>query len=202
MSSAPSRPRPSAPPAPVDKRRQRLASYTVRNMVYSVLAVLALVLAWWSLTFNPGVDQRRPPEVTQSAAYAVSQAEWPLWVPDPGEGWKPTVVWFDPIEGVQTWHISYTSPEGEYVALHQGADVTAEWLGVVLAGASEVGTVELTSGPTGATTWQEWAGKEKSNAERGYLLGPEQTGGTTVVLHGTASQQEFEQFLAAVEARD
>lgn len=208
MSHAPSEttPPPAAGPGgrPADAddgRRRRLASYTVRNMVFSVLAVLVLVLAWWSLTFNPQEDQRRPPEVTQSAAHAVEQAGWPVWVPEPGEGWKPTVVWFDPIEEVRTWHISYTSPEGEYVALHQAADVTPEWLGEVLKGAEEVGEVTL-EGPGGAGSWQEWAGEERSNAERGYLLGPEATGGTTVVLHGTASQQEFEEFLATVEARE
>src|SRR5699024_640090 len=38
---------------PEDKRRKRLASYTVRNMVWSMLLVLAFVLVWWSLTFNP-----------------------------------------------------------------------------------------------------------------------------------------------------
>lgn len=189
------------PESAAERSRKRLASYTVRNMVLSVLVVLAIVLAWWSLTFNPEEDQRRPPEVTQSAAHAVDQAEWPLWVPDPGEGWKPIVVWFDPVEGVQTWHISYTSPEGEYVALHQGAEVTPEWLGAVLKGAEESGETVL-PGPDGDQTWQQWAGEEKSNAERGWLLGPEQTGGTTVVVHGTAEQAEFAHFLRSVEARD
>lgn len=204
MSSAPgptsSPTRPPTRPGPAeaeDKRRKRLASYTVRNMVYSVLAVLVLVLAWWSITKNPGEDQRRPPDVGPSAVYAADQEEWPVWVPEPGEGWKPIVVWYDPIEEVPTWHVSYTSPEGEYVALHQAADVTDAWLAEVLKGASPTGEVTL-EGPDGEHVWQEWAGKEKSNAERGYLLGPEATDGSTVVLHGTASQAEFESFLEEV----
>ena len=57
-------------------------------------------------------------------------------------------------------------------------------------------------GPEGDAPWQAWEGSENSNAERGYLLGPEETGGTTVVLHGTAGQAEFEEFLATVDARD
>ena len=194
-------PPPSAPEPAEDKRSKRLASYTVRNMVFSVLAVLALVLAWWALTFNPAESQRRPPEVTQSATYAVDEAPWPVWVPEPGEGWTPTVVWYEPVEGTQTWHISYVSPDGEYVALHQAADVTSAWTAEVLKGAEEVGTLTM-SGPDGAQTWKEWKGAPQSNAERGYVLGPEATGGTTVVLHGTASQSEFEEFLSTVRARD
>ncbi|SOC57783.1 DUF4245 domain-containing protein [Ornithinimicrobium cerasi] len=187
--------------APADRRRRRLASYSVQNMVWSTLAVGVVVLAWWALTLNPEESQRRPPEVTQTAAYVVEQAPWPVWVPEPGEEWVPTVVSYDPLEGVQTWHISYTSPEGEYVALHQAADVTDAWLAAVLGDSASAGEAEL-EGPGGAATWQAWEGSPGSNAERGYLLGPQDTGGSTAVVHGTATEEELRQFLDVVEARD
>lgn len=170
-------------------------------MVWSTLAVGVVVLAWWALTLNPDESQRRPPEVVQTASYVVEQAPWPVWVPEPGDGWVPTVVFYDPLEEVQTWHISYTSPEGEYVALHQGADVTDAWKAAVLGDARPVGRAQL-RGPGGAGTWQAWEGRSGSNAERGFALGPEETGGATVVLHGTASEEEFQDFLDTVEARD
>lgn len=186
-----------------DPRRRRLASYTVRNMIYSMLIMLLVVLAWWSMTYQPDELQRRPPEVTLTATHAAEQADFPLWLPEPGEGWTPTVIWFDArVDEVATWHISFTSPEGEYVALHQAADVTQEWEDEVLTGAGATGEqVELPT-PNGTEVWAEWAGAEDSNAERAYLLGPEQTGGSTVVVHGTAEPAEFEAFLASVTARD
>ena len=170
-------------------------------MVWSVLAVGALVLAWWALTLNPSESQRRPPEVEQTVAYVVDQAPWPVWVPDPGEGWTPTVVTYEPLEEVPTWMISYVSPQGEYVALHQAADVTDTWRAAVLGSAQPVGEVTL-GGPAGEQVWQELAGEPEGNAEHAYVLSPEATGGTTVVLHGTADRPEFEEFLATVEARD
>lgn len=188
--------------APEDRRRRRLASYTVRNMVYSTLLVLLLVLAWWSMTYNPAESQRQPPEVTQTATYVVEQAEWPVWVPDPGQGWTPTVVWFDArVEGVTTWHISYTSPAGEYVALEQAADVTQGWVAAMLAGARATGSDVRLPGPVGDQDWQAWQGPDGGDAEVGYLLGPEATGGSTVVVHGTAQQAEFEEFLRSITAR-
>lgn len=189
--------------APEDRSRRRLASYTARNMVYSMLLVLLLVLAWWSMTSNPAESQRRPPEVAQTATFVAEQAEWPVWVPEPGEGWTPTVVWFDSrVEGVLTWHISYTSPAGEYVALHQAADVTDPWMEEVLAGAAATGQQVRLPGPGGEQAWQLWEGPENGNAETGFLLGPEATGGSTVVVHGTSQQPEFEAFLRSVSARD
>lgn len=197
--SAPAGPAPGG--SGTDRRRRRLASYSVQNMVWSTLAVGVVVLAWWALTLNPEESQRRPPEVARTATFVVEQADWPVWVPEPGEGWVPTVVSYEPLEEVRTWHVSYASPEGEYVALHQAADVTDAWLAAVLGDAAPVGEVEL-DGPDGATTWQAWEGSQGSNAERGYLVGPEVTGGATAVVHGTADEAEFQEFLDAVDARD
>ena len=192
-------PAPPAGPAP-DRRRQRLASYTVRNMVYSTLLVLAVVLVWWSLTYNPSEPQPRQVEVGTTASYAATQADWPVWVPDPGEGWTPTVVWFEPLEQVPTWHISYVTPQGEYLALHQAAGVDQAWQDAVLTGADRVGETDLT-GPTGEDAWQVWEA-ESGNAEHAWLLGPQDADGTTVVVHGTAQEAEAAELLASVETRD
>ncbi|MFK5646614.1 DUF4245 domain-containing protein [Ornithinimicrobium sp. LYQ121] len=185
-----------------DAGRKRLATYTVRNMVFSTLILLAVVLVLWSMTFNPAESQRRTPDVAQPAAHAAEEATFPVWVPAPGEGWTPTVVWYDArVAEVQTWHVSYVSPEGAYVAVHQAADVTDEWLAEVLPEAQADGAVRLT-GPQGEQEWQRWSGPSDGNAEVGYVLGPEETGGSTVVVHGTADQAEFETFLVTITAED
>lgn len=189
--------------SPEERRQRRLASWTVRNMVYSMLLVTLVVLAWWSMTSSPATQQQRTPELEQTTNYVVDQAEWPVWVPDPGEGWTPTVVWYDArVAEVPTWHISYVSPEGEYVALHQAADVTEAWLESALPEAAPTGGTVRLPGPVGEQTWQVWSGPARGNAETAYLLGPEVTGGSTVAVHGTAGQEEFADFLASVEARD
>ncbi|WP_130014316.1 DUF4245 domain-containing protein [Serinicoccus sediminis] len=188
------------PPAAPDRRRQRLASYSVRNMVYSTLLVLAVVLVWWSLTYNPDEQEPRRVEVGATASYAVAQADWPVWVPDLGEDWSPTVVWFEPLAEVPTWHVSYVTPQGEYLALHQAADVNQAWQDEVLAGAEQVGETDL-AGPTGEHTWQVWEA-DSGNAENGWLLGPQDTDGSTVVVHGTADEAEAVELLAGLQARD
>ncbi|HSP59619.1 MAG TPA: DUF4245 family protein [Ornithinimicrobium sp.] len=187
---------------PQDGRQKRLAAWTFRNMVISVLLVLALVLTWWSMTYQPEESQRRPAEVEQVVPFATDQAGWPVWVPDPGEGWTPTVVWFDDrVAGVPTWHVSYTTPEGEYAALHQAEGVTAAWSEEVLQDAQVVGEDEL-PGPDGPRTWAAWEGPTPSNVERAWVLGPQDAGGTTVVVSGTVGSAEAGALLESVEARD
>ncbi|ANS80342.1 putative secreted protein [Serinicoccus hydrothermalis] len=196
------RPHPSAgPAAPTpapDRRRQRLASYTVRNMVYSTLLVLALVLVWWSLTYNPSEPEPRRVEVASTATYAQEQADWPVWVPEPDDAWSPTVVWFEPLEDVTTWHVSYVTPQGEYLAIHQADDVTQAWRDAVLAGGQRTGEAVL-PGPDGEQQWQTWQA-ESGNAQNAWVLETQDAG--TVIVHGTAQEDEARALLETVQARD
>lgn len=185
-----------------DARRKRLASYTVRNMILSVLPILGLALVWWAFTHNPQEPQPRAVEVEMVANHAAYQSDWPVWVPGPGEGWTPTVAYFEPrVADVLTWHVSFMTPEGEYVAISQAADVTAEWSEQVLSGGTQVGQETLES-PAGEHSWAAHEGPRPSNAEVARVLGPEHTGGSTVVVHGTVGQAELEEFLGSVQVRD
>lgn len=202
MSSSPTTQ--AQPPSSQDKRRRRLASYTVRNMVYSVLAVAVLALVWWSLAFNPQDSQTRPAEVGPVVSYAEAESDFAVWLPEPGEQWRPTVARFDDqVEGVPTWHLSFETPEGEYVALYQAADVTPEWTAEVLRDGDHVGEAVL-GGPLGEQTWEAYEGPRPSNAEVAWVLGPDVTGGSTVVVAATQalSEAELQEFLDSVEVRD
>ena len=41
-----------------------------------------------------------------------------------------------------------------------------------------------------------------SNVERAWVLGPQETGGSTVVVSGTVAEDEAAELLESVEARD
>ncbi|WP_181009920.1 DUF4245 domain-containing protein [Ornithinimicrobium sufpigmenti] len=189
--------------SPQDKRRKRLASYSVRNMVLSVLPVGALALVWWAIPFNPSEPVRPHVETEATAQYVAEQSDFPVWVPQPPEEWIPTVAWYEArYDEMPTWHISYETPEGEYLALTQAADVSDRWLDEVLRDGTEDREVELT-GPDGEQAFMQFQGPRPSNAELAWLLGPEDTGGSTVVVHGTAGAlAELPEFLESVQARD
>lgn len=192
---------PAGPPP--DKRRQRLASYTVRNMILSVIPVALLALVWWAITMQSQEQVRPHVETEATSRYVVEQSGFPVWVPEPDEGWIPTVAWYEArTDGIPTWHISFETPAGEYLALTQAADVDDEWREEVLRGGTEVGTASL-AGPDGERTWAQFEGPRPSNAELAWLLEPEDTGGSTVVVHGTVgAESELQEFLESVDARD
>lgn len=194
---------PQSPQGPQDKRRKRLASYSVRNMVLSVLPVGALALIWWAIPFNPSEPVRPHVETEATAQYVAEQSDFPVWVPELPEEWIATVAWYEArYDEMPTWHISYETPEGEYLALTQAADVSDRWLDAVLRDGTEEREVELT-GPDGERTFTQFQGPRPSNAELAWVLGPEGTDGSTVVVHGTVGAVgELPEFLESVEARD
>lgn len=172
-------------------------------MVLSVLPIAALALVWWAIPFNPPEQVRPSVETEQTARYVAEQSDFPVWVPEPDEGWIATVAWYEArYDDLPTWHISFETPEGEYLAVTQAADVSQRWLDEVLRDGTEEGAVQLTS-PHGERTFKQFEGPRPSNAELSWVLGPEDTGGSTVVVHGTAGAvAELPEFLESVQARD
>ena len=180
---------------PPDRRAQRLLSYSGKNMIYSLLAVLVVAFAVWALMPSPESLQRRPVEIDSVAAYAAEQSAWPVWVPQgQGEEWTPTRVRFGEVAEVSTWRMGWVSPAGEYVALDQAAAITDGWRSAVLDGAEQQGTRSVT-GPTGGQEWQLWIGEEET-----HLVLPAGTGDTpTTVVHGTAAEDELVEFIGYLE---
>lgn len=172
-------------------------------MILSVIPVALLALVWWSLPPSPKEQVRPPVETEATARYVVQQSDFPVWVPEPDEGWIPTVSWYEVrAGGVPTWHISFETPAGEYLALTQAADVDDEWLTETLREGSEVGE-DVIDGPQGEQTFTRYEGPRPSNAELAWLVGPDQTDGSTVVVHGTVgAEPELPEFLDSVQVRD
>lgn len=184
----------SEPESATDRTRQRLLSYSVKNMVYSMLAVLALAFVVWAIM--PGETdqiQRRPVEVTSPAQYAQEQSGWPLWVAGGlGDGWIATYARYSTVAELPSWRIGWSTPEGEHAALDQtgdsGAGLTAWREALMGEQAAKVGQQRIDGPEGGAATWQVWEGPEGTSL---LLPAREGTGEVTTVLHGTAGLGEL-----------
>jgi hypothetical protein len=202
--STPSTPAPSAtPPTSEDARRKRLLSYSSKNMIYSMLAVLVVAFAWWSLMPNPDEPQRRPAEVEQAAGFAAREADWPVWSPvGLPETWSGTSVSYATIDGVPTWRMGWVSPQTEYVALRQTVDPPESWSGEVLRDLEQQGPVAL-QGPAGEQDWDVYTGVDRNGVpEVALVLAPTPDQPATTIVHGTADVPEIAVFVEALEVAE
>lgn len=182
-----------------DKRRERLMSYSGKNMVYSMLAVVGLAFAWWAIAPQPEEDQRRPVEVVQIADYAATQAGWPVWSPVLGEDWTANTAEFATLEGVPTWRTGWTSPETTYVALRQAVDPTDGWRQDVLRGMQQQEDLML-PGPAGEQAWQVFTGvSDNDEDEVSLVLKPSGDQPAVTIVHGTADVAQMSTFVGSLQ---
>ncbi|MCK0111007.1 DUF4245 domain-containing protein [Ornithinimicrobium sp. F0845] len=183
------------PPQQENKAVNRLRNYSVKNMIYSLLAVFALAFAWWALMPNPDKLERRPVEVAPVATYAATESEFPVWTPeDLGEEWTANFATLETYAGALSWRVGLVTPGEEYVEISQSADATDEWMGVLTEKAGEqVGTRTIT-GPDGVQEWDAYEGEE-----RAVVLEPAEGREATTVVRGTADWDEIEEFIGLLE---
>jgi hypothetical protein len=182
-------------PDPGDKRRQRLLSYSTKNMVYSLLAVFALSFGIWAMMPPEDAIQRREVEVDSVAAYAAAQVGHPVWVPEGlPEGWTVTHVRLITVAGEQTWRWGGVAPSGEFVALSQAVEPGPAWEQALLRELEESDPVSL-DGPAGSQQWQRWTGE----GETALLLEPAAEQSATTVVHGSAAEDELAELIEHLE---
>ncbi|WP_256837991.1 DUF4245 family protein [Ornithinimicrobium faecis] len=183
-----------APPAE-NKSLKRLQNYSMRNMIYSLVAVFALVFVVWALMPNSEEQQRRPVEVGMVASYAAQESAGPVWSTQAlGEDWSANFANFELFDDVLSWRVGLVTPSTEYVEISQADEATDSWVGELTDKAGdEVGTRTIT-GPDGPQEWTAYEGEE-----RAVVLGPGEGRENTTVVRGTAQWDEIEEFIGLLE---
>jgi hypothetical protein len=185
-------PEPSPVVNPAVERANRLnAANILRSMLPLVLICLALV--WWTSLRQSGDVGVRTVDPTSTVQLAAARAGYPLLVPtgldedylvtsartdagNAGEG--------DPV----TLEIGFLTPAEEYAGFVVSDDPRADPVAAVLDGAEEQGTVEV-----GGQAWT------RSITENDETALSRESDGVTVVVTGSASDEELATVAAAVE---
>lgn len=127
--------------------RERVSEYargSVANMVRSLVVVGALMAVLFFMVARVNSVSAPDIDIPALAEPVARETGWPIEVPtDLPDGWQPSAVRFVPsTDGLRTWHVGYTSPDGHYVAVEQTKDATATWITQQTNRAPETGTLE------------------------------------------------------------
>ena len=183
-------------PAPVvDPALERANRLNAANMLRSMLplVLICLVIVWWTTLRQSGDVGVRTVDPSSTVQLASARADYPVLVPtgladdylvtsartdagNAGEG--------DPV----TLEIGYLTPAEEYAGFVVSDDPRADPLATVLDGAQEQGTVEIDG-----ETWT------RSLTEKDETALSRETEGVTVVVTGSADDEELRTVAAAVE---
>jgi hypothetical protein len=183
-------------PAPVvDPAIERANRLNAANMLRSMLplVLICLVIVWWT-TLRQSADVRvQTVDPSTTVQLAAARADYTVLVPTGlGEEYLVTSARTDagnagagdPV----TLEIGYLTPAEEYAGFVVSDDPRADPLAAVLDGAQEQGTAEI-----GGETWARFL---TENEETAFSR---EVDGVTVVVSGSATDEELETVAGAVE---
>ncbi|WP_350349443.1 DUF4245 domain-containing protein [Agromyces sp. G08B096] len=169
------------------KHRQR---QTVLNLVLALGASLIVVLVIVLIVPRSDTPIERDVDVAGTAEQAQASMGDPLAVPELPEGWRANAAEIrrSEVDDVTAWYVGYLTPSDEYIGLSQAEGANPTWVAGLLARTLATGTTTIDG-----VDWTVYDNRESSedvgNARYGLTT---EANGTTFVLLGTATPDEFE----------
>ena len=182
------------PPAPsAVERANRLSAANMLRSLLPLVVICLLIVAWTAFRQND-VDPVREVDPSGTVQLADARADYELLVPTGlDDGYRPTSVRTDAGTGEEgapvTLEIGYVTPEGAFAGFVVSDDARSEPVREVLDEATDEGRVEIGG--------EEWT---RSTTERGETALSRVEGDVTVVVSGSAADDELQDVAAAVRA--
>lgn len=176
-------------------RATRRSNQTALNLVIALVASLGVVLFLIVVVVRP--DPPRPAvdyvAVAEGAQGAVGETR--LAVPELPQGWSSNRAELEQsaADDVTRWEVGFLTPDDGYIGLVQGIDANASWIADQVQDARAGEEVSI-----GGLRWTSYDRRDAANpGNLAYALVAE-SGPSTIVLGGTASDEEFRTLAEAV----
>lgn len=168
---------------------------TALNLFVALLASLGIVAFLVMVVVRP--DQGRmydPVDYLAAAEAAQGTLDVPVVAPAMPEDWHANHAELRTgSDGVTAWSVGFTTPAEKYLAIIQGVDANTSWLADQVRDARAGAVVTIDGVP-----WTIYDRRgESSPGNVAYALVTD-AGGSTIVLAGTADDEEFEALAVAV----
>jgi hypothetical protein len=171
-----------------DKAAERRAKATVRNLVYSMLVTMGIVLLL--ILGVPRDDTNRiQPVAYQEIAISASSAEGQLVLaPEIPAEWFSNAARLDNTLGVRGWYVGFVTDDNQFIGLSQAFETNPSWEAEMLKTNLLEGEIEIAG-----LTWEIWPTRSPSNppGTKEFAL-KHNFGDSAVVIYGTAERSDFE----------
>ena len=176
--------------------RRHRENQTFTNLIVATIACLAVVLVMVLVVVRPGLPPREPVDVAAAAAAAQGTVDAPLIAPQLPEGFASNAAEIRTGgDGVTTWYAGYVTPAQQFVSFTQAIDANPTWLQGAVEEAPPTGERSI-----GGLTWTEHDQRDAEDPGNfAYVLTTEHDA-STVVIAGTAADDEIQTFAEAVSA--
>ncbi len=160
----------------------------VRAMVFSMIALLLILLPFLWLVPRPDKESYRPQvDLTKTAQEASEAAGYPVVAPNLDEPWHANFARWNSgsTDGVPFWETGFVTPSQGFITISQTNKANPTWTAQKTNGAPATGHQDIHG-----VDWETHVkpGKDNDSAGTSYVATIQ---GTTVVLSGDATKDEF-----------
>lgn len=180
-----------------ENSRKHRANQTLRNLVFALLASLAVVLVLVLVVVRPDGAPRAAVDYRADAAASEAQAGRVLAAPPLPAGWSANDDGLSTgSDSVVAWKVGFITPSNQYIGLVQGISANATWVANELVNARATGSISV-----GGRDWSVYDRRtDQDPGNYAYSLSTV-IGSSSIVLHGTAPTKEFTALATAVTAQ-
>ncbi|MFK4545229.1 hypothetical protein RKD29_004825 [Streptomyces tendae] len=166
---------------------------SARDMILSLgVIVLAAGVIWIFIPHDDGEPDVKRVDYRVELLTAQRAASYPVAAPEGlSEDWKPTSVRFRGDDS-DAWHLGFSAPDGEYVAIEQSTKKPATFIHDASQGARATERTE----EIGGRTWTRYTG---GRYDALVLHGTDDMKGATTVVAGTGSFEQLGKMAAALK---
>lgn len=173
--------------------RKHRANQTLLNLVVALIGSLVIVVFLVTVVVRPTPAPTADIDYAAIAAEAQGGSTEPLISPVLPEGWGANDARFQRKQQVLTWYVGFLTPSEQYIGLEQGVQANATWQAAMLDNASPTGSVTIEG-----VQWSVFDRRDaKDVGNYAYSLATTR-GDSTVLLHGTGSDDEFAQLATSI----
>jgi hypothetical protein len=169
---------------------------TFSNLIVAIVACLGVVLVMVLVVLRPSPPPRAPVDVAAAAASAEASVDAPLIAPELPEGFDSNAAEIRVgADGVTTWYAGYVTPAEQFVSFTQALDANPTWLLGATDGAPQTGERTIDG-----LTWTEHDQRSAEDPGNFAFVLTTEHDASTVVIAGTAADDEIQAFAEAVSA--
>jgi hypothetical protein len=175
----------------------RRARQTLINLMLALGVSVGLLLTFMMIVPRDDTNLIKPVDYTSIAADVRSSTGIDVLAPDsiPDGWWANNARWRDTTaDGVNYWFIGFVGPTNQFVGITQAFGTNPTWLALK--------TVEYEivseSNPSDGSTLTEYRGRAENKSGEKLWIYTNTENNDAVIVDGTASREEFEQFFNLV----
>ncbi|HEY5231127.1 MAG TPA: DUF4245 domain-containing protein [Galbitalea sp.] len=177
--------------------RAHRANQTTRNLIFALLATLAIVAFIVLVVVRPSTNLVHSVNYLTVAAQAQQSVSEELAAPTLPAGWKSNDAELKSDSGkTVTWYVGLITPKQQFIAIEQGIDTSDTWFGSLLGKAQPTGHVTIDG-----IRWTTYNQRSVAGAGNFPYSLAGTIGSSRLVLHGSASDAEFRVLASAIASQ-